>query len=208
MIDNPVRGRFNAWLLGALDDYMHAKYGEAKARLFADAPRVVLEIGPGSGANLRYYAPGTHVIAIEPNVRMHDRLRRCAARLGLTLDIRLVDGEQLDVESDSVDMACATLVLCSVSNPAAVASEVRRVLRTGGRFVLIEHVKAPLGSAIASLQRAIRRPWQWVFEGCNLCNDTPAILRAAGFQRVEIEPLLVRTVLLPIRHQVIASCIC
>jgi ubiquinone/menaquinone biosynthesis C-methylase UbiE len=206
MIDNPVRGSFNAWLLGALDGYMHAKYGEAKTRLFKGAPPVVLEIGPGSGANMRYYAPGTRIIAIEPNVRMHERLRQRAKKLGVTLDIHPVGAERLDIPSHSVDLACATLVLCSVANPAAVVAEMRRVLRPGGRFVLIEHVMAPSGSLIALLQRTIRKPWQWVFEGCNLCNNTPSILEQAGFQHVEIEPLAVRTVLLPIRYQVIASC--
>ncbi len=208
MIDNPVRGRFNSWLLGALDDYMHARYGEAKTRLLKGAPPVVLEIGPGSGANLRYYAPGTRVIAIEPNARMHERLRRRAEQFGVALDIHPVGAEHIDVATHSVDLACATLVLCSVANPAAVVAEMRRVLRPGGRFVLIEHVVAPSGSLIASLQRAISSPWRWVFEGCNLCNNTTAILEEAGFHRVEIEPLVVRTVLLPIRYQIIASCTC
>src|ERR1700686_1334976 len=125
---------------------MHAKYGEAKMRLLEGAPPVVLEIGPGSGANMRYYVPGKPVIAIEPNVRMHQRLRRRAEGLGLALDIHPVGAERVDVATGSVDLAWSTLVLCSVANPAAVVAEMRRVLRPGGRFVLIEHVMAPSGS--------------------------------------------------------------
>ena len=72
-VNNRIRGRFNAWLFEALDDYMHARLGPAKTRLFAGVPGTVVEIGPGSGANLRYLPRGTHVIAIEPNIQMHER---------------------------------------------------------------------------------------------------------------------------------------
>jgi ubiquinone/menaquinone biosynthesis C-methylase UbiE len=137
---------------------------------------------------------------------MHERLRRRAENFGLALDIHSVGAEHLDVEASSLDLACSTLVLCSVANPAAVVAEIRRVLRPGGRFVLIEHVMAPSGTAVAWLQRAIRKPWRWVFEGCNLCNNTAAILEQAGFRDVEIKPLIVRTVFQPIRYQIIASC--
>jgi Methyltransferase domain len=152
MIDNPVRGRFNAWLLGALDDYMHAKYGEAKSRLFTGAPPVVLEIGPGSGANMRYYTPGTRVIAIEPNVRMHERLRRRAENFGLALDIHSVGAEHLDVETGSLDLACATLVLCSVANPTAVVA----------KFVVF-CVLAGVSCSSNTLWHRRAQPWR----GCN-----------------------------------------
>jgi hypothetical protein len=68
MIDNALRGRFNAWLFDSLEGYMHGKYAAVKPRLLAGAPSVVVELGPGAGANLRYLSPGTRLIAIEPNL--------------------------------------------------------------------------------------------------------------------------------------------
>lgn len=206
MIDHPARGRFNAWLLDRLDDYMDRKYGAVKRRVFHEAPPTVVELGPGSGANFRYYRPGTRVIAIEPNARMHEHLKRAATRYGLDLDLQSTGGEETDLPSHSADFVCATLVLCSVSNRAAVLGEIRRILRPGGRFVAIEHVAAPPHSAVAMLQRVIRRPWRWVFEGCELCNDTQALIRGAGFQSAEIDPLKISTMLAPIRYQIVAVC--
>src|SRR5262249_15781336 len=87
MSDNAVRGPFNPWLLEVLDGYMHGKYGPLKSELFGAIPPTVVDLGAGSGANFRYFPPGTHVVAVEPNAQMHPRLLRNAARRGLTLQL-------------------------------------------------------------------------------------------------------------------------
>jgi ubiquinone/menaquinone biosynthesis C-methylase UbiE len=207
MIDNPVRGRFNAWFLAALDGYMHWKYAAIKSRLLGQAPAVVVELGPGPGANLRYLPRGTKLIAVEPNLHMHPMLERRARQLGIDLDLRGLAGESLDLPSASVDFVFSSLVLCTVENPEQVIAEVRRVLKSGGRFVCVEHVEAPAGSTIQRMQRLIRRPWKWVFEGCDLCRDTGATLRSSGFAQVDVQPLVLPTIFVPIRHQITAMCV-
>ena len=132
--DNPIRGRLNAWFFAAMDNYMDGKYGAIKRRLIGDAPAVVLEIGSGSGANLRYVPRGTRVIAVEPNVRMHATLARGAKSLGIELDLRGLAGEAMDVPDESVDFAMASLVLCSVSDPAPRSRRHTRALSTSGRM--------------------------------------------------------------------------
>lgn len=207
MIDNPIRGRFNAWMLAALDDYMHWKYAGIKQELLRNAPSVVVELGPGPGANLRYLPRGTRLIGIEPNKQMHPLLQRRARQLGIDLDLRGLAGEQLDLPSQSVDFVFSSLVLCTVERPERVISEVRRVLKPGGRFACVEHVEAPDGSLIRRLQHAIRGPWKWLFEGCDLCRDTGSTLRSSGFSQVEINPIRLPTMLIPIRHQITAMCV-
>jgi SAM-dependent methyltransferase len=207
VIDNPIRGRFNAWFFQALDGYMHWKYCETKSRLFQRAPATVVELGSGTGANLRYLPRGIRLIAIEPNVRMHPALRRRAAERGIELDLRGLRGEELDIPTGSVDFVFSSLVLCSVERPEQVIAEVRRVLKPGGRFACVEHVVAPEGSTIRAIQQVIRRPWKWVFEGCELCRDTGATLRSAGFSRVDVQSLVLPTIFVPIRHHIAAMCV-
>ena len=207
MTDNPVRSRFNAWFFSALDGYMHRKYAGIKSALLKNAPAVVVELGPGSGANLRYLPRGTKLIAIEPNEYMHPGLKERAIELGIDLDLRGLAGEQLDLASQSVDFVFSSLVLCTVEQPRRVISEVRRVLKSGGRFACLEHVEAPVGSPIRRLQHAIRRPWRWVFEGCDLCRDTGELLRTSGFSQVEVSPIVLPTIFVPIRHQITAMCV-
>ena len=207
MIDNPVRGRFNAWFFAGLDGYMHSKYGRIKSELFRDAPPEIVELGPGPGANLRYLARGTRLIAIEPNKQMHSLLQRRAIHFGIELDLRGLAGEQLDLPSQSAAFVFSSLVLCSVEKPEQVVAEVRRVLKPGGRFACVEHVKAPAGTAIHSLQQTIVRPWKWLFEGCDLCRDTAATLRSAGFSRVDVNPFVLSTIFVPVRYQIAAMCV-
>jgi SAM-dependent methyltransferase len=202
MITNPVRGRLNAAFFRLVDRYVHELLGPRKAALFAGLPDEVVELGPGTGANLRYYRRGTRLIAIEPNPHMHAALARAATRRGVDLDIRAVGAEDTGLPSGSVDAMVCTLVLCTVSDPAAALAEARRILRPGGRLLLIEHVSAPNGTALAGLQRLLRRSWGWAFEGCDLCRPTGALLTAAGFAHVDLEHYRLRSLFVPVNEQI------
>ena len=199
-----ARGRFNAWLLGVLDAYQHRKYGALKREMFGGLPRTVVELGAGDGANLRYLDRGTRVIAIEPNVHMHRCLRARATRYGIHVDVHAATADALPLADRTVDAVISSLVLCTVPDPARALAEVRRVLRPGGRYWCIEHVAAPEGTALAWLQRALRRPWRWLFEGCETHRDIAGRLREAGFASIEVTPFTLPTVFAPIRPQLAA----
>jgi SAM-dependent methyltransferase len=182
-----TRNRLNAWLLARAEAYMHRKYGPRKKAIFKDLPAKVVEIGPGTGANLRYYPPGTALTAVEPNPAMHPRLRAEASRRGIDLTIRGRKGEALDLPDESVGAVVATLVLCSVDNPRQVVSEIRRVLEPGGRFFFLEHVAALTGTPLNRFQALLAKPWQWLFDGCHLNRETHQVMARAGFQSLDMD---------------------
>lgn len=198
----PVRSRFNAWFLAQMDDFMEQAFGDRKRRLFAGHPPSLVELGPGTGANFRYYAPGTRVLAVEPNPAMHARLREAAARHGVVLEIHGVRGEGIDLPDACTDLVVSTLVLCSVDDPVRVVAEARRLLRPGGRLVFLEHVAAPRGTALRALQALLRPPWRWVFEGCTTDRETWQVLESAGFARVELEHYRLRSAFVHLSPQI------
>ncbi|NKR42463.1 class I SAM-dependent methyltransferase [Prescottella equi] len=199
---HPLRGPFNALFFSALDRYLDHLLRPHKQSLFDDLPRTVVELGPGVGANLRYLRAGTRLIGVEPNPAMHERLRARAARAGVDLELHTTGAERLDLPDTSVDAVISSLVLCTVADPAAVLTEVHRILRPGGRYAFLEHVAAPDGTSLRRLQRAARRPWAWTFEGCSCERDLQAVVEAAGFTETAVEAYRLRSPFLPVNTQI------
>jgi ubiquinone/menaquinone biosynthesis C-methylase UbiE len=186
--DNGLIGRLNAWFFDTFDRYINIVSREHKQLAFGGiGAGTVVEIGAGVGANFDYIPEGSRLIAIEPNVAMHDGLLRRASERDIAIELVADDAHLLPLGDDSVDDVLCSLVLCTVADPDAVLAEVRRVLRPGGRFRFVEHVAAPVWSPRRWLQHALRRPWSWVYEGCDTCRDTASTVERAGFARVELE---------------------
>ncbi|MGD9988702.1 class I SAM-dependent methyltransferase [Pseudonocardia sp.] len=200
---HPGRGAFNAAFFAVMGPYIEWNVRAHKQRLFADLPRTVVELGSGVGANMRHLAPGSTLVAVEPNAPMHRRLRAAAAAdHGVDLDLRETVAEHTGLPDRSVGCVISSLVLCTVADPAAVLAEVRRILRPGGTYRFVEHVAAPAGTPTRALQRALRRPWAWTFEGCSCERDLAVPLRAAGFARVDIEPYRLHSPFVPFNTQI------
>ncbi len=182
-----LRTRLEAAVLDRQADALHRRHGARKQAVISAMDGPIVEIGPGTGVNMRYYPPGTRVIGIEPNPNMHDRLRASAERHDVDLEIRLLAGEAIDVADDVAGGVVGTLVLCGVEDPVQVVAEVRRVLRPGGTYLFHEHVVAPAGSLTRAVQRVVKRPHHWAANGCVVDRDLAGVIQAAGFAQVDIE---------------------
>jgi SAM-dependent methyltransferase len=204
---HPGRGRFNAAFFGVMDGYINWLLRKHKTAVYGDLPQTVVEIGSGVGANFRYMQRGTKVIAVEPNPYMHRSLRLAAKRHGIELEIRDVVGERIDLPDSTADTVISSLVLCTVVDPGQVVSEVRRVLRPGGRYSFLEHVAALEGTPTRRVQRMVRRPWAWVFEGCSCERDLETMIRSAGFSSVEMHSYRIHSPFVPFNTQVAGTAV-
>lgn len=162
--------RWFAWVMRHVSEAHDRLLADRKRVLLADLRGDVVELGPGTGVNFRYYAPGVRWIGIEPNPIL------CAALRDQGVDARRGFAEQLDLPDASADAVVSTAVLCSVRDLGRALAEARRVLRPGGRFVFVEHVAAPRGSLLHFAQRAIRPVWSCCAGGCDPARDTAAAI--------------------------------
>lgn len=158
---------------------MAARRGE----LLASARARVLELGAGTGLNLRHYPDGVDLVVSEPDPAMRARLRRRAGSA-----VRVVDAgaERLPFPDDSFDTVVSTLVLCTVADPGAALAEVRRVLAPGGRLLLIEHVRAD-APRLARRQDRFAGLWHAFAMGCRCNQPTVELLEHAGLS-LELAP--------------------
>ena len=176
-----------AWFLAGNDGTMDRLFGAHKQALLGGLHGDVLELGPGAGANFRYYAPGIRWTGVEPNMHNHPHLQREATRHGVTATLLAAEAEALPLPDAAFDAVVCTLVLCSVTHPAQTLAEARRVLRPGGAFLFLEHVAAPTGTFTRRLQDAVTPLWRELADGCHPNRETAALLHAAGFDDLHID---------------------
>ncbi len=153
------------------------KLGMAALRrdLLAEARGAVLEIGAGTGLNLRHYpADLDELVLAEPGARIGGHIDLGRAPAGVPTRLEQAPAEYLPFEDGSFDTVVSTLVLCTVSDPRRAVAEVARVLRPGGRLLFLEHVRAerrlapgdaaalgpPLGGVRRRLPVRPRRRWR------------------------------------------------
>ncbi len=160
--------------------------GAHRARLGSRARGRVLDLGAGTGANFPYLDAGADLLAAEPDPYMLERARQHARALGRSVTFLADAAESLSLETASVDVVLATLVLCTVDDPARALGEIRRALRPGGRLLFLEHVRLE-HPFWGRLQDAVTPLWSALCAGCHPNRDTVGAIQRAGFAIDEIE---------------------
>lgn len=114
----------------------------------------VLEVAIGTGRNLPHYPADVELTGIDLSPAMLARARERADRLGRTVRLQEGDAQRLPFPDATFDTVVATLTLCSIPDDVTAVAEMARVLRPGGRLVLLDHVASP-APVIRAVQRVL-----------------------------------------------------
>ena len=156
-----------------------------RRKLVPQAHGVVLELGIGSGLNLPFYTYAVQrIVGLDPSSEL---LRRGKVRSSRSpVPVHMVQGvaERLPIEKESIDTVVLTWALCSVSDVRQTLSEARRVLRTSGQLLFVEHGLAP-EPHVACWQHRLDSFWSCV--SCHLDRPVDALITAAGFRVRELD---------------------
>jgi ubiquinone/menaquinone biosynthesis C-methylase UbiE len=168
---------------------MEQEIGAHRDQLLAGLSGRVVEVGAGNGANFRHYPPTVEeVVAVEPEPFLREKAEQAAREA--PVPVRVVSGVagQLPVESDSVDAAIASLVLCTIPDGPGALAEMRRVLKPGGELRFLEHVRSDRPRK-ARAQRISDRSgiWPLLGGGCHCSRDTVAAIESAGYSVERVE---------------------
>lgn len=153
----------------------------------------VLEIGFGSGLNLPHYVHSTveWIWALEPSAPMRELAAPRIAASGI--EVRLLDAkaEEAPLPDASVDSAVVTFSLCTIPDPLAALSHVRRMLKPEGRLLFVEHGAAP-NPTVRRWQDRLNGVWGRLAGGCNLNREIVALIEGAGFAVEDIDRAYLR----------------
>jgi ubiquinone/menaquinone biosynthesis C-methylase UbiE len=147
----------------------------------------VLEVAIGTGRNLPHYPADVTITAIELSPAMLAIARQRAVDLGRDADLREGDAEHLPFDDASFDTVACAFSLCTIPSPIAALGEMRRVLRPGGRLLLVDHIRSSWPPVYA-LQWLLERPTIHS-AGEHFTRRQLPLVKAAGFQVVESERL-------------------
>jgi ubiquinone/menaquinone biosynthesis C-methylase UbiE len=149
-------------------------------RALAPARGRILEIGFGTGMNLRHYPPNVKRIeAVDPDLDLDRLSMPRIAKSAVGVDFHHFDAEHLPFEDARFDTVVSTFTLCSIPDVAHALAEVRRVLKPGGQLLFLEHGRAP-DPGVARWQDRLNGAWMPLAGGCHLNRPVRQLIEDAG----------------------------
>jgi phosphatidylethanolamine/phosphatidyl-N-methylethanolamine N-methyltransferase len=164
---------------------LHAGRLQAIQRMGIAAGARVLEVGVGTGINAALYPRDCAVMGIDLSSSMLEKARDRVSRKGIH-NVRLLemDAANLKFADDSFDIVYAPYVISVVPDPVAVAREMRRVCRPGGRIVILNHFRSR--SRVGAWLEKVIAPFT-LYLGFKSDLDLPAFLAQAELNPISIE---------------------
>jgi phosphatidylethanolamine/phosphatidyl-N-methylethanolamine N-methyltransferase len=121
-------------------------------------PGRMLEVGVGTGIALPYYAPHHRVVGIDlsPDMLARARQRVSRERLETVEALHEMDAAHLSLPDGSFDVATAMFVITVVPETDRTLAELVRVVKPGGKVIILSHFGEKAGP-IAAVERGIQR---------------------------------------------------
>lgn len=157
------------------------KLHQVRKLLLNDLRGRVIEFGAGTGANFDLYSDRAEVTAVEPDIDLRgEALKKVGNK-----NIRIVDSsaENLPFDDDAFDYVVITLALCTIPHPDMALKEAKRVCRSGGELLILEHIRNK-NKFLSLLQDILTPPWKVFAMGCHLNRDTLSLIEKNKFEKV------------------------
>lgn len=182
-----MMGLYTRRILPYLLDWVMSdpQFAQYRREVLAEVSGDVLEIGFGTGLNLSYYPEELHhLVAIDANPGMQALAQKRVQASRITVDHRVLNGENLPMSDASFDSVVSTWTLCSIRDVERALREIHRVLKPGGRFFFIEHGLSP-DPAVQIWQNRLTPIQKVIADGCHLNRNIRQLVEAQ-FEQVTI----------------------
>jgi ubiquinone/menaquinone biosynthesis C-methylase UbiE len=154
------------------------------------AKGIVLEIGIGSGLNIPFYNKNNieKIIGLDPSEELNFLANKVAKKNNIEIDFIISGAEDIALPDNSIDTILITYTLCTIPDLDNSMAEMKRVLKSDGKFIFCEHGIAP-DQNIVKWQRRINPIWKAIMGGCNINRNIPKIISDSGFDITNISEM-------------------
>lgn len=157
--------------------------GRLRRELLKNSEGRVLEIGIGTGKNLRHYSKECEIIGVDYTPVMLEIARERAKRLGRKASLSVMDAEHLRFRKGRFDTVVDTLGLCTYPNPIRALQEMKRACKRDGQILLLEHGESN-NRFVSWLQQRLKKK-QLERLGCHLDRDILGLVNKVGLRIIE-----------------------
>ncbi len=165
----------------------------------------VLEAGVGTGLNLPYYTDRCQeIVGIDLSLPMLKQAALRVPQCKVPVVLAEMDIQALDLASSSFDCVLVSFVFCTVADPLQGLRECLRVLRPGGRLILLEHMVSDHSWLRGAMDRL--NPITVHLLGDHINRQTGTTISTAGFQIESSENLFGDVVRLIVARRLVAGC--
>jgi len=158
-----------------------------RERVIGGAEGRVLEIGAGSGLNLKLYGPLVReVLALEPDPKLMTMAKNNAKEAQRPVAFIEASAEDIPLESGSGDTVVTTWTLCTIPDGIRALREAKRMLKPGGSLLFIEHGQSSEQN-VRKWQNRVDPIWSRISGGCHLNRPIGRLIEQAGFRIERLE---------------------
>ncbi|MFG6114668.1 class I SAM-dependent methyltransferase [Halobacillus sp. MO56] len=186
-----IKRRYNriSSVFDVMDRMIRDKWRE---ELLQHAHGKVLEVGVGTGSNLKFYPEHVEVTGIDFSPDMLEKARNKARKLPQSFDLIEMDAQQMEFPDNTFDTVVSTCVFCSVPDPVQGLKEIRRVTKNEGKVIMLEHMRSD--NEIVGKAMDILNPIGLNIVGANINRKTMENIEQAGM-KVENEEFLMSSIM-------------
>ncbi len=146
----------------------------------------ILEIGVGTGKNMRFYPPGAQLTAIDISSKMLEKGEAKTSSIpDIAIELLAMDVSELTFDTALFDAVVGSFIFMVVPDPLKALQEIKRVCQPSGKLFLLEFTRS--NNRLAAFLQDLVTPLTHALYQAHVNRDIITLVQNSGFKIIKIE---------------------